>query len=330
MRDHSLAASAIADAPPYLADCRCRRSARLAATGSTRSPRPPPGSRSRDCAPTSRPSAALLTGAGGRARRYLWDLASARAGAAGCAARRPIRTARFDANRSTEAAAAVAATPGRSRGDAAAAPHEGGGGAADRARRYRRRLAGHAGHARADRARRHGGRCGGRLLAGAMRERGKLVCRADRDPARRGSGYIVLAMGKMGAFELNYSSDIDLIVFFDPACRRWSPGTEPAPFFVRLTRGLVKLLQERTADGYVFRVDLRLRPDPGLHPDRDLDRGRARLLREPRAELGARRDDQGAALRRRHRGRRGVAERARRRSSGANISTSRRSPTCTR
>ena len=41
------------------------------------------------------------------------------------------------------------------------------------------------------------------------------------------------------------------------------PGTEPAPFYVRITRGLVKLLQERTADGYVFRTDLRLRPDPG-------------------------------------------------------------------
>src|SRR5205823_6788568 len=67
-------------------------------------------------------------------------------------------------------------------------------------------------------------------------------------------------MGKMGARELNYSSDVDLIVFYDPAAL--VPGTEPAAFYVRLTRALVKLLQERTADGYVFRVDLRLRPDP--------------------------------------------------------------------
>ena len=52
------------------------------------------------------------------------------------------------------------------------------------------------------------------------------------------------------------------MVFFDPASRRLRRKLEPAPFYVRLTRELVKLLQERTADGYVFRVDLRLRPDP--------------------------------------------------------------------
>jgi glutamate-ammonia-ligase adenylyltransferase len=82
-----------------------------------------------------------------------------------------------------------------------------------------------------------------------------------RKPPDVGSGYVVLALGKMGAHELNYSSDIDLIVFYDPASKL-AARTEPAPLFVRVTRGLVKLLQERTADGYVFRVDLRLRPDP--------------------------------------------------------------------
>ncbi|MGA7488317.1 MAG: bifunctional [glutamine synthetase] adenylyltransferase/[glutamine synthetase]-adenylyl-L-tyrosine phosphorylase [Xanthobacteraceae bacterium] len=95
------------------------------------------------------------------------------------------------------------------------------------------------------------------LLADAQR-RGRLDV-ASRHPAQ-GSGYIVLAMGKMGAGELNYSSDIDLIVFYDGAAL--APGLEPAPFYVRLTRALVKLLQERTSDGYVFRTDLRLRPDP--------------------------------------------------------------------
>jgi glutamate-ammonia-ligase adenylyltransferase len=69
-------------------------------------------------------------------------------------------------------------------------------------------------------------------------------------------------MGKMGAFELNYSSDIDLIILFDPAAPALLPETEPSTFFVRFTRSLVKLLQERTPDGYVYRVDLRLRPDP--------------------------------------------------------------------
>ena len=62
--------------------------------------------------------------------------------------------------------------------------------------------------------------------------------------------------------ELNYSSDIDLIVFFDPAAPTLAPDIEPAPFFVRVTQGMTRLLQQRTGDGYVFRVDLRLRPDP--------------------------------------------------------------------
>src|SRR6202035_2575964 len=85
---------------------------------------------------------------------------------------------------------------------------------------------------------------------------------ADPERPEQGSGYFVLALGKMGAGELNYSSDIDLIVFYDIAAAAAAPGTEFAPFYVRLTRRLVKLLQERTADGYVFRTDLRLRPDP--------------------------------------------------------------------
>ncbi|HWB45687.1 MAG TPA: bifunctional [glutamine synthetase] adenylyltransferase/[glutamine synthetase]-adenylyl-L-tyrosine phosphorylase [Hyphomicrobiaceae bacterium] len=79
-------------------------------------------------------------------------------------------------------------------------------------------------------------------------------------------GYIVLGMGKYGAFELNYSSDIDLIILYDLARIRLRPGLEVQHFFVRLTRDLVRLLQERTGDGYVFRTDLRLRPDPGSTP----------------------------------------------------------------
>ena len=76
-------------------------------------------------------------------------------------------------------------------------------------------------------------------------------------------GFIVLAMGKGGAGELNYSSDVDLIVFYDLDRIALAPGLEPPKFFVRLTRDLVQLLEERTGDGYVFRTDLRLRPDPG-------------------------------------------------------------------
>ena len=73
----------------------------------------------------------------------------------------------------------------------------------------------------------------------------------------------MVAMGKLGAHELNYSSDIDLIVFYDATQAGLAEGVEPSSFFVKLTRDLVRLLQESTGDGYVFRTDLRLRPDPG-------------------------------------------------------------------
>jgi glutamate-ammonia-ligase adenylyltransferase len=91
--------------------------------------------------------------------------------------------------------------------------------------------------------------------------RGKLSPPDPANPADN-SGLVVLAMGKMGAGELNYSSDIDLIVFFDSAAPTLAPDIEPQPFFVRVTQGLSRMLQQRTGDGYVFRVDLRLRPDP--------------------------------------------------------------------
>jgi glutamate-ammonia-ligase adenylyltransferase len=92
-------------------------------------------------------------------------------------------------------------------------------------------------------------------------ERGDIT--VDPSCAGAGTGYIVLGMGKYGAGELNYSSDIDLIIFYDLDRARLSPKVEPSPFFVRLTRDLVRLMDERTADGYVFRTDLRLRPDAG-------------------------------------------------------------------
>jgi glutamate-ammonia-ligase adenylyltransferase len=98
------------------------------------------------------------------------------------------------------------------------------------------------------------------VLAEATRA-GRLTP-ADKAKPQDGSGYIVLAMGKMGAFELNYSSDIDLIVFYDAAAPAVPAEAAPAALYVRLTQRLVKLLQERTPDGYVFRTDLRLRPDP--------------------------------------------------------------------
>jgi glutamate-ammonia-ligase adenylyltransferase len=79
-------------------------------------------------------------------------------------------------------------------------------------------------------------------------------------------GLFCIAMGKYGAFELNYSSDIDFSVFYEPSILPLAEGVEPAVFAAGATRALAELLQARTADGYVFRVDLRLRPDPSLTP----------------------------------------------------------------
>jgi len=80
------------------------------------------------------------------------------------------------------------------------------------------------------------------------------------------SGLVVLGMGKLGARELNYSSDIDLILLYDRERIRTADDDKMHQAFVRLARDLVKILEERTAHGYVFRTDLRLRPDPGITP----------------------------------------------------------------
>ncbi|MCC0041143.1 MAG: bifunctional [glutamine synthetase] adenylyltransferase/[glutamine synthetase]-adenylyl-L-tyrosine phosphorylase [Rhodobiaceae bacterium] len=101
-----------------------------------------------------------------------------------------------------------------------------------------------------------------RWLLGRAAAQGKFTP-ADPDDPERDSGMIVLAMGKHGAGELNFSSDIDIIVFFEARADRLADPREAPTFFVRITRDLVKLMQERTGDGYVFRTDLRLRPDPG-------------------------------------------------------------------
>ena len=126
------------------------------------------------------------------------------------------------------------------------------------------------------------------FLLRKAREGGQLAPLGGADAAT--PGYFVIAMGKLGAFELNYSSDVDIVAFYDADRAGLRPEVEPSTFFVRLTRDLVRLLQEHTADGYVFRTDLRLRPDPG----------------ELRPELGARSPDQGAGGCRRRRSRRGV------------------------
>jgi [glutamine synthetase] adenylyltransferase / [glutamine synthetase]-adenylyl-L-tyrosine phosphorylase len=101
-----------------------------------------------------------------------------------------------------------------------------------------------------------------RFILAQAASTGAIALADAADPAR-GSGWVILGMGKLGACELNYSSDIDLIVLFDAESARTSHDHEPAKLFVDFTRRLIRLLSERTEDGHVFRTDLRLRPDPG-------------------------------------------------------------------
>jgi len=102
-------------------------------------------------------------------------------------------------------------------------------------------------------------------LVAAEIARGKLPGCTEDDVAEAG-GMFVLAMGKMGARELNYSSDIDLIVLFDESRHDPDAYGELRRGFIRVTQKLVRLLSEVTGDGYVFRTDLRLRPDPSVTP----------------------------------------------------------------
>ena len=102
-------------------------------------------------------------------------------------------------------------------------------------------------------------------LRAALREahEGRRLRLADPEEPEIGCGLVVLAMGKHGACELNYSSDVDLIVLYDPAAAAIAPNGAAAPVFVHVVQRFVRLLGDRTAEGYVARVDLRLRPDPG-------------------------------------------------------------------
>lgn len=89
---------------------------------------------------------------------------------------------------------------------------------------------------------------------------------ARRVPDARPAGMIALALGKHGAQELNYSSDIDPILLFDPETLPRRERDEPGEAAQRYARDIVQLLAENTAEGYVFRVDLRLRPASEVSP----------------------------------------------------------------
>ncbi|KQT88564.1 bifunctional glutamine-synthetase adenylyltransferase/deadenyltransferase [Aurantimonas sp. Leaf443] len=94
---------------------------------------------------------------------------------------------------------------------------------------------------------------------------GKIALPHPEAP-ERGCGLFVLGMGKLGGGELNYSSDIDLIVLFEPQAGLCRDPLDAGEIHSRLVRRLIRLMAERTAEGYVFRMDLRLRPDPGAMP----------------------------------------------------------------
>ncbi len=88
----------------------------------------------------------------------------------------------------------------------------------------------------------------------------------ERTPGAEPLGFTGIALGKQGSGELNYSSDIDPILLFDPATLPRRPREEPEEAAVRIGKRVVELLQARDGDGYVLRVDLRLRPSPEITP----------------------------------------------------------------
>ncbi|ARS27430.1 glutamate-ammonia-ligase adenylyltransferase [Sphingomonas sp. KC8] len=88
----------------------------------------------------------------------------------------------------------------------------------------------------------------------------------ERTPGEPPRGFAVLGLGKHGSRELNYSSDIDPILIFDPLTLPRRERDEPVEAAVRIGKRVVELLQARDAAGYVFRVDLRLRPSPEATP----------------------------------------------------------------
>ncbi len=103
-------------------------------------------------------------------------------------------------------------------------------------------------------------RCAMSVIAREAAHSGWTAPAAGEEDILRGA--FVIAMGKLGGDELNYSSDIDLSVFYDPAALPLTGAVEPARLAQRLVDRLTQLLQARTAEGYVFRLDFRLRPDP--------------------------------------------------------------------
>ena len=89
---------------------------------------------------------------------------------------------------------------------------------------------------------------------------------AERTPDEEPRGLSVVALGKLGSHELNYSSDIDPILIFDPDTLPRRSRDDPTEAAVRIARRMTEILSARTGDGHVLRVDLRLRPHPEVTP----------------------------------------------------------------
>jgi [glutamine synthetase] adenylyltransferase / [glutamine synthetase]-adenylyl-L-tyrosine phosphorylase len=108
-----------------------------------------------------------------------------------------------------------------------------------------------------------------RLMRAVLTEearRGRLPGISEDDARQGAAGMVALAMGKMGAAELNYSSDIDLICLYDETQHDRANHEDIRAGLVRVTRRMTGLLSDRTAEGYIFRTDLRLRPDASVTP----------------------------------------------------------------
>lgn len=99
-------------------------------------------------------------------------------------------------------------------------------------------------------------------LADRTLDRALAAAIAERTPDESPGGFAVIALGKLGGHELNYSSDVDLIYLYDPESLPRKPREEPDQAAVRIGNRLTEIVQQRTGDGYAFRVDLRLRPSP--------------------------------------------------------------------
>ena len=103
-------------------------------------------------------------------------------------------------------------------------------------------------------------------LADRLLQRALETAIAERTPEAGTDGFVILALGKHGSRELNYSSDVDLLFLFDPERLARRPREEAGQAAVRIGQKVIELLQKRDGNGYAFRVDLRLRPSPEVTP----------------------------------------------------------------